>query len=323
MTEKEIKKEYPQLFPYKVENEGKNENPDNNLLKKQNPPNASKNKQVSKKNNNRKLQVSRSHLFEFNHFARVLDILYENSKLKKITRNFLIENSGLPDGQVASIISIGSSLELINTGTQTLTPTGLLIAKNDIFIEKIGTLEWCHYKGAGSYKNLIWYEVFNNLLKDNPGMNQESWEEYFSNKLKGNYTEKTIHDHIPKETRFIIDAYINGNFRKLEILRISSDKRFYANQYLKIKPLIFCSMIYDFCQEKGTGVCQIIDILETLGSPAYVFGMDLNSFKQQIEILHNNGWLRYETTHDLDQIRIKADLSAIDFLKAYYENKKL
>lgn len=323
MTKEEASKMNLRLFSYKDGNENKNANSNNNSLEVEDLSNASKNKKRSKNSNNRKLQVSRSHLFEFNHFTRMLNILYENSNLRKITRSFLIENSGLPDGQIASLISIGNSLELINIGTQTLTPTGMLIAKHDIFLEDIGTLEWCHYKGAGSYRNLIWYDIFNSLLKDNPGMNQEGWEEYFRKRLSGNYTDKTIHYHVPKETRFIIDAYINGNFKKLEILRVSSDKRFYANRHIKVKPLIFCSMIYDFCQKNGIRLYQIIDILEASGSPAVVFGIDINSFRQQIEILHNKGWIRYETTHDLDQIRLKADLSAIEFLKAYYEKRDL
>ena len=46
------------------------------------------------------------------------------------------------------------------------------------------------------------------------------------------------------------------------------------------------------------------------------------SFRQQIEGLHERGWLRYETTHNLDQIRLKQGLSAFEFLNAYYENRE-
>jgi len=112
----------------------------------------------------RKFQVSRSHVLEFNHFARILSFLYDNRREKRISRHLLIKNSGLPDGQVASLISIGASMGLIQAGGQILTPTGLMIAEHDIFFENQGTLEWCHYKGAGSYQNLVWFEIFNHLL---------------------------------------------------------------------------------------------------------------------------------------------------------------
>ncbi|MBL0700729.1 MAG: hypothetical protein JJV92_07600, partial [Desulfosarcina sp.] len=81
----------------------------------------------------RKFQVSRSHVLEFNHFARILSFLYDNRKEKRISRHLLIEHSGLPDGQVASLISIGASMGLIQAGGQILTPIGLIIAEHDIF----------------------------------------------------------------------------------------------------------------------------------------------------------------------------------------------
>jgi len=129
---------------------------------------------VAKKSIRRKFQISRSHLFEFNHFSRVLSLLFENRSIKRISRNLLIENSGLPDGQVASLISIGAAIGLIQTRSQTLTPIGLIIAEHDLFLEGQGTLEWCHYKGAGSYKNFLWFEVFNHILAEEPAMTQEN-----------------------------------------------------------------------------------------------------------------------------------------------------
>ena len=58
------------------------------------------------------------------------------------------------------------------------------------------------------------------------------------------------------------------------------------------------------------------------GSPAMVFGLDVASFRQQIEGLHDRGWLRYETTHNLDQIRLKPGFSTLEFLTAYFEDRE-
>ena len=41
-----------------------------------------------------------------------------------------------------------------------------------------------------------------------------------------------------------------------------------------------------------------------------------------VEGLHDRGWLRYETTHNLDQIRLKPGFSAIEFLTAHFENRE-
>jgi hypothetical protein len=277
---------------------------------------------AAKKSNRRKLQISRSHLFEFNHFSRVLSFLLENRDTKRISRDLLIKNSGLPDGQVASLLSIGAAMDLIQTRSQSLTPMGLIIAEHDIFLEGHGTLEWCHYKGAGSYQNLVWFEAFNHLLVEDPAMTQEGWQEYFQKKLSGMYSYKTIKDHVPKEIRFILDAYTKGNFNKLELINKSTDELLYRRHYTRFSPIVLSAMIYDFCTIKEVKLFQVGEMAATPGSPAVVFGLDTASFRKQIEGLHDRGWLRYETTHNLDQIRLKPGFSAIDFLSAYFEERE-
>jgi hypothetical protein len=80
-------------------------------------------------------------------------------------------------------------------------------------------------------------------------------------------------------------------------------------------------MIYDFCATKETHLFQIGEMAVTPGSPAVVFGLDAALFRQQIEGLHDRGWLRYETTHNLDQIRLKPGFSALEFLTAHFEDR--
>ncbi|MBW2739004.1 MAG: DUF4007 family protein [Deltaproteobacteria bacterium] len=277
---------------------------------------------VAKKSIRRKFQVSRSHLFEFNHFSRILSFLYKKRGTKSISRKLLIESSGLPDGQVASLISIGAALGIIQTRSQTLTPIGLIVAEHDIFLEGQGTLEWCHYKGAGSYKNFLWFEVFNHILAEEPAMTQEGLQEYFKKKLKGRYSDKTINGHVPKEIRFIVDAYTKRNFNILKILHISADDQLYRRRHTSFTPLVLTAMIYDFCAANDAQLSQVGGMAVMPGSPAMVFGLDVVSFRQQVEGLHDRGWLRYETTHNLNQIRLKPGFSAIEFLTAHFENRE-
>ena len=291
-------------------------------LKPLRPSQDSKKTSAAKKSIRRKFQISRSHLFEFNHFSRILSFLFENRGTKRISRDLLIENSGLPDGQVASLISIGAAMDLIHTRSQTLTPIGSIIAEHDIFFEANGTLEWCHYKGAGSYQNLIWFEFFNHILAEEPAMTQEGWQEYFKRKLRGQYSGKTVNDHVPKEVRFIVDAYTKRNFNKLEILHISTNDQLYRRRYTSFNPLVLTAMIYDFCAMNDAQLSQVSELAATPGSPAMVFGLDVALFRQQVEGLHDRGWLRYETTHNLDQIRLRPGFSAIEFLIAHFENRE-
>jgi len=277
----------------------------------------------------RKFQVSNGYLLEFDQLARILHFLLEHRDAKKINRKALQEDTGLADRQVESLVSMGSAMGLIKPGLQVLTPVGLLVAEHDIFIEKRGTLEWCHYAGASSYRNLIWFEIFNRLLTEATPMSQEEWNERLRSDLTGKYSKRTIGKGLYEEVRFVVDAYTKRNFSKLELLTQSSDlsagqagERLYRRRYTDFAPLVLSAMIYDFCASRESHLSQVGEMAVTPGSPAVVFGLDAASFRQQIEGLHDRGWLRYETTHNLDQIRLKPGFSALEFLTAYFEDRE-
>ena len=286
------------------------------------PSRPSKRTSSAKKSVRRKFQVSNGYLLEFDQLARILHFLLEHRDAKKINRKALQEDTGLADRQVESLVSMGSAMGLIKPGLQVLTPVGFLVAEHDIFIEKRGTLEWCHYAGAGSYRNLIWFEIFNRLLTEATPMSQEEWNERLRSDLTGKYSKRTIGKGLYEEVRFVVDAYTKRNFSKLELLNQSSDERLYRRRYTDFAPLVLSAMIYDFCASKEAHLSQVGEMAVTPGSPAVVFGLDAASFRQQIEGLHDRGWLRYETTHNLDQIRLKPGFSALEFLTAYFEDRE-
>lgn len=270
----------------------------------------------------RKFQVSRGYYLDFNHLAKILSLLLGKRDAKQISRNSLVEDSGLTSGQLASLISIGASLGLIRAGSHLLTPIGLLIAEHDLFFENQGTLEWCHYMGAGSHQNLVWFDIFNHLLAEVDPVTREGWQDHFRSRLSGQYSNKTIKDHVPKEVRFVIDAYMERNFNQLSLLHKTRDDRFYLHRYWDFIPAVLAAMIYDFCETRQSHLYQVADMAETPGSPALVFGLDPAAFRQQIELLHDRGWLRYETTHNLDQIRLKPGFSHKEFLTAHFKGRE-
>lgn len=276
----------------------------------------------TEKKNRRKFQVCNGYLLEFDQLARVLHFLLENRDAKKISRKVIQESTGLADRQLESLVSIGSAMGLIRPGVQTLSAVGLLIAENDIFIEKRGSLEWCHYAGAGSYRNLIWYEIFNSLLQEKGTITQSSLTESLRSRLEGQYAERTIKKSLREEVHFVVDAYLERNLKKLELLRQTSDERLYIRRYTNFAPLVFSAMLYDFGADKGTQLFQVDELAFMPGSPALLFGLDTATLRQQVEGLHERGWLRYETTHSLDQVRLKPSFSALEFLTAHFEARE-
>jgi len=269
---------------------------------------------------NSKLQISNGYLFESDQLSRVLHFLTTRQAEKRIYRKDIEESTGLSNRQIESVVSIGCALGLIKPAVQILTTTGTLIVEHDIFLEQTGTLQWCHYQGAGNSRNLVWYEIFNRILPSELAYTESGWLANLRNSLSGQYTDRTIGKHLQQEVRFVIDAYLNRNFKKLEILQQHSDGRLYRRRHLHVEPPILCAMIYDYAAGHGESLLQVREIAEAEGSPSLLFGFDETTFRQAIEPLHENGWLRYESTHNLDQIRLKEDYSAAAFLKRYYED---
>jgi hypothetical protein len=274
-----------------------------------------------KKSNKQKFQVSNSYLLEFDRLAQILRTLLDNKGFSKNSRKDLQESTGLAERQVESLVSIGAAMGLIRPGSQVLTPAGLLIAEHDIFIEEQASLEWCHYAGACSFKNLVWFEVFNNLLGQSP-MTAKEWSIKLRAELISKYSEITVKKNLSQEIHFIIDAYTRRNFSRLEVLNLSTEGLLYRRRYAGFVPLVLAAMVYDYCAGHDTHLVQMDDLAKRPGSPAVVFGVDRPTLSREIENLHDLGWLRYESTHDLDQIRLKSGYSALEFLAAHYEKRE-
>lgn len=269
----------------------------------------------------RKLQISNGHYLQFDQLARILHAITSLSADQKITMSYLEEETGLPFRQVRNRISIARAMGIIEMNSLQLTPLGSLISTYDPFFEMKGTLEYIHYMAAGNYRNLIWFELFSTFLPHDPPTDYNGWIHYFQESLKNEYTEHSLKDHLPKELRFIIDAYINKGFKKLELLNQTSDGKLYRRQYSKIDLNIFVAILLDFAKKQGTKLLQNENLLHKAGAPALLFALDVNTLKRILESLHEKEFIRYESTHSLNQIRIKSDFGPMKFIEIYYKAK--
>jgi hypothetical protein len=195
--------------------------------------------------NKRKLQLCNGYLLEFDQLARVMHAMAEQPEALKITREALSDATGLTDRHIEGVVSIGSAIGVIQTGRQILSPVGRLIAKHDAFLETRATLEWCHYIGAGSFKNLVWFEVFNTVLPSGATLTATEWMKKLRKQLAGEYTEKSLNKKLREEVRFIVDAYLTRAFKKLDLLR-QSGERIYVRRLTEMTLLIFAAAVYDF-----------------------------------------------------------------------------
>ena len=269
----------------------------------------------------RKLQVSNGYLANFDNLSRVLSASWENRSLKRVSRALLVESTGLPDREVESLMSMASAMGLIRPSVQTPTAFGSLVASHDVFFERPGTLEWCHYRGAGSERNLVWFDVFNRLLVEETPMTHLEWNAWFRKMLAGQYSERTLRKVVQEEVHFVIDAYLNQKLNELGVLDRGDGEVLVPRRHRQIDHLVFAAMLYDFVESHGGRTFEIVELARLSGSPAVVFSLDADSLRTLVETLHSEGMLRYETTHNLDQIRLIPGYGSHEFLRAYFERR--
>jgi hypothetical protein len=267
----------------------------------------------------RKFQICNGYLLEFEQLARVLQALGRHEDKGKVSRDDLVEETGLAKRQVESLVSVAAAMGLLRPGSQKLTPEGRIICEHDVFIEARGTLEWCHYAGAGNHRNLIWYELFNSILPKETAMPLEDLTSYLRTMLAEKYTENTLKKHLREEVRFVADAYLVRNFRRIGVLHQATDGRLYQRRTTELIPEVLAAMIYDFGRRMLAEVIQIEELLTHAGSPGVLFALERQVLREMVEILHRKGWVHYEFTHNLDQVRLGKECASSTFLTSYYE----
>lgn len=269
----------------------------------------------------RKLQVSNGYLLDTAQLARLLTFIQSKPVARKITSAELIEGSGLSARQVENLVSMGSALGLITPRTQVLTPFGKLVVRHDIFLDSATTLEFCHFLAAGNPRYLVWFEVFNDLLATQPPMAQPAWTAWLRQKLVGQYSAASLMKHVAHEVRFILDAYLLRNFKKLNLLTELPEKTFALRRYTGLQPLSLAAMIYQVGQRSGARLVPFDDLSTQPGSPGRVFSLDAGTLRQMVETIHQREWLRFEVRHGLDQLRLTDGFEPLEFIAAAYGNR--
>ncbi len=269
----------------------------------------------------RKLQVSNGYLLDAQQLARLLEFIGGKPSARKISGAELIEGSGLSTRQVGNLVSIGSALGLIVPRTQLLTDFGRFVAKHDLFLDAVHTLEFCHFCAASRPRNLVWFEVFNDFLTTEPAMGQAGWSAWLRGRLASEYSDRSLVGHIAKEVRFILDAYTTRNFKKLGLLVETPEKTFCLRRHSALQPLSLAAIIYVLGERDGTRLLPFSDLHGLPGSPGRLFALDLGTLRQAVEALHQREWLRFEVRHGLDQVRLIEGFTSLEFLAAGYENR--
>jgi len=270
----------------------------------------------------RKLQISNGYYLVFEQLAQLLVVLKERPHLKRVPRRLFMDQTGLAERQVENLVSIACAVGLIRPVTSTLTAFGALVVEHDGFADQIATLEFLHFCGAGNDRNLVWFDLFNELLYELPSATAGDWLARFREKCAPTYSRKTLTDHLQHEVRFLVDAYTKRNLRKLELIVEGPDGRFQARRYASPDPHALSAMIYSVATGQKRNVWEVAEMAEMPGGPAMLLHMDIGTFRTNLEKLHERGWLRLESRHNLDQVRLRDEFTPLCFMEAYYQGRE-
>lgn len=269
-----------------------------------------------------KLQVSNGYSFDPGQTASLLTFIYERPHVKRFARRDIMEETGLSEGQAESLTSIGSAMGVVAPRTQVLTDLGKLIVRHDLFLDSNTTLEFLHFVGAGTPKNLIWFTIFNELLHERKPTDQPGWAAWLREKLAGTYSPRSLVKHVAHEVRFVLDAYSVRSFSKLRLLQQTVEGTYALQPLLNIRPLVLAASIYQFAERFSAQLLPFNHLHEVAGSPGRVFGIAGPQMRELVEGLHQKGWVRFEVRHGLDQVRLMEGFDALSFIEADFENRE-
>lgn len=267
-----------------------------------------------------KLQLSNGYSLIFDQVSRILGSAKSRNQQGRITRADLIKDTGLSDRQIENLCSMMIGIGLIKRISYKLLPLGIVITEHDRFFEDIGTLWVCHYRMGSNARNLVWQRFINNVIYDRDVVSVDIAINHFDD-LRDEYSEKSFRNHLPKEIYTIINSYTEQAFARLRFFEELEDDQYRLKlAHAPIDPLIFLFTIFDYRNRFLTGDIAIETpaLIEEENSPGRVLDLQGSKFRDLLNQLHKGGYISIERQHDLDQIILSENYSALQALQRYY-----
>ena len=196
----------------------------------------------------------------------------------------------------------------------------MLLVKHDRFFDDQNTLWACHYRLGSNPRNLVWQRLVNHVLPALDRVTTEAARAYFSD-LQGEYSEKSMEEHLAAELQTCYNAYTEQDFARLRYLEVV-DTNTYALRigHAPLDPLILLFAIYDYGERfsPGATALEIPTLLHAENGPGRVFDLTEGKLRDLLDRLHRAGHLTIERQADLDQVTLSDQGSPISALEHYY-----
>jgi DNA-binding Lrp family transcriptional regulator len=268
-----------------------------------------------------KLQVTNGYSPRFDQISRLLNYTVGRSEVGRIPQSDIAEAIGLSARQVENLASLAVAMGLLRRVVYKPTELGALIVRDDPFFDDLGTLWICHYQIASQERHVIWNRMANRILPEAKlPVTAADVAAQFGD-LRERFSVKSVAKHVPKELQAFFRTYADYRFQRLEYLADADGGYLLSDRPAAVPGpvlLVLTLQYRDHFRPGATGV-EIPDLCHSDNSPGRLLNLAEQGVREMLEALNRQGLLSIESRANLDQIRFRPDLSALDVLSAYYE----
>ena len=263
-----------------------------------------------------RLQLSKGFPYDTAAMSRILSVLVGLNG--KLTQEQLIDRLGLPYGIVSNTLALMAASGLTVHRAHRLTSLGELVARRDPFLEKAGTLWFCHYQLGSQPELVVWNTLVNRILPEQMPVTLEAVRKRFDFLPVADYAPEHLNKYLRKELRSFFAAYTEHGLAKLRYLAATPDG-FVRTEAIPVPARVFAAMLQLYRDQyfAGASALTVKDIFGAENSPGRVCGLNEAAVRTLLEQLHRSGDVYRESRADLDQVRLCGP-NAEDFIEKYY-----
>jgi len=265
-------------------------------------------------------QLSRGAEINFTLMQHLLDKLFESNNLI-FTTDELMKILSYSKEKTQGFTRLLFYLGILEENTKAPTPLANLILKYDPYYEDVGTLWFLHYVMSSNPDLIIWNRVTNNLMQKNHFKFEEA-ESLFLDQ-KETHTEYSFKMHLRKEFIVCTRAYLESEFRKLNLLQSIAKDEYSRSAPTPIPDAVLFASISLFKEKffPKSVALEVKSLYNAENSPGKLFYLKEFHFREALERLRKESYIIIESFADLDQIKFIKDRSYLECLENYYINK--
>ena len=267
-----------------------------------------------------KLQFTNGYRPHFDQISRIMQYLLRQEGRKRIPRQELISNLGIPDKQIENLTSMMTGFGLLPARSIVPTTLGKVIITYDPYFENIKTLWIIHYVVSSNPTWVVWHRVINQVIQSEDHFEVGKVSSQYFTDLTEHFSARTISEKLPNEISAVFASYTRTELSKLNLLAIDGNGKFIKTVPIDIPPtvMLYCLLHFRDSYSPGSTALNVADVSRQENSPGRVLNLAEYQVRESLGKLHSAGLLRLEQFANLDQIRLLSISTQEEALEQVY-----